>query len=387
MKNSGPTPDRLQEKLKKRQSEHRYRTLTNIDSAESSRHITIEGKEYLNFSSNDYLNLSHHPALKDKSIEYVEKFGTSSSSSRLITGTLQIHKDVEEKLALLYQKEGALLFSSGFQANSTILPAITQKGDTIIADQHCHNSILTGCLASRAGFYRFRHNDLDHLETFLQRKLNENSSEVWIVTESLFSMHGDRAPLDEIIQLTKKYGAKLYVDDAHAFGVYGENGLGFGEDFKEIDLLISTFGKAAGAFGAFAASSAIIIEVLINYCSGFIYSTAPPPAIVGAMDAALEVISKMDDERKHLHDLSAFFYQKLKENQFETSDEPSHILPVIEGDDEAVLEKSKELKKSGVIVMAIRPPTIPENRSRFRISLTAAHQKTDCEKLLNYLVQ
>lgn len=387
MKNSELTHDRLQKKLEKRQSEHRYRTLTDLDSVESSRIVRIDGKEYLNFSSNDYLNLSNHPALKNKSIEYVEKFGASSSSSRLITGSLKIHKELENRLASLYQKEGTLLFSTGFQANSTILPSITEKGDTIIADQLCHNSILTGCLASKAGFYRFRHNDLDHLETFLKRKSGENSSEIWIITESLFSMDGDRAPLDEIIQLAKKYGAKLYVDDAHAFGVYGEHGLGYGEDFKEIDLLIGTFGKAAGAFGAFVASNDIIIQTLINYCSGFIYSTAPPPAIVGAIDAAFDLIPGMEKERNHLHEVCSFLHQKLKENDFETSDEPSHILPIIEGDDEAVLKKSKELKESGLIVTAIRPPTVPENRSRFRISLTAAHQKSDCEKLLNLLVQ
>lgn len=385
MKTSGPNHDRLRKKLLKRQSEHRYRTLTDIDSVVSSHVLTIDGNEYLNFSSNDYLNLSNHPVLKERSIQYVKMFGASSSSSRLITGTLKIHRDLEAMLASLYQKDEALLFNTGFQANSTILPAITEKDDVIIADQLCHNSILTGCLASKAGFYRFRHNDLDHLESFLQRKSEKNSSEIWIVTESLFSMDGDRAPLDEIIQLAKKYGAKLYVDDAHAFGLYGENGFGFGKDYTEIDLLISTFGKAGGSFGAFVASSEIIIETLINYCSGFIYSTAPPPSVVGSIEAALELIPKMANERQHLHELSVFFHHKLKENNFETSRKPSHILPIIEGDDEVVLEKSRKLKKSGMIVTAIRPPTVPENRSRFRISLTAAHQKSDCEKLLKLL--
>ncbi|MDZ7719394.1 MAG: 8-amino-7-oxononanoate synthase [Balneolaceae bacterium] len=385
MKNSGSTHEKLQKKLEKRQSEHRYRSLNKIDSVYTSRLLKMDGEEYLNFCSNDYLNLSNHPALKNKSIEYAERFGVGSSSSRLITGTLAIHRNLEERLASLYQKDDALLFSTGFQANSTILPAITDKNDVIITDQLCHNSILTGCLASKADFYRFRHNDMDHLETFLKRKSNGKSSEVWIVTESLFSMDGDRAPLDKIIQLSRKYGAKLYVDDAHAFGVYGENGLGFGEDYKEIDLLIGTFGKAAGSFGAFVASSKIITEALINYCSGFIYSTAPPPSIVGSIEAALDLIPDMEKERRYLHELSKFFHQKLKENSFETSENPSHILPIIEGEDKAVLKKSDELKAAGMIVTAIRPPTVPENRSRFRISLTTAHRKEDCNKLLELL--
>lgn len=385
MKNSGLSHEHLQKKLEKRQSEHRYRTLTDVNSIISSRLLTIDGKQYLNFSSNDYLNLSRHPVLKERSFQYLEIFGASSSSSRLVTGSLQIHRNLEEKLASLYQKEGALLFSTGFQANSTILPAITAKGDVLIADQLCHNSILTGCLASKADFYRFRHNDLNHLETFLKRKSKESLSQIWVVTESLFSMDGDLSPLDDIIRLIKKYGAKLYVDDAHAFGVYGQNGLGYGENYEEIDLLVSTFGKAGGSFGAFVASSELIIDALINYCNGFIYSTAPPPSIVGSIEAALELIPEMKKERQHLTDLSNFFHQKLKEYNFETSDKPSHILPVIESDDEGVLEKSKSLKESGMIVTAIRPPTVPENRSRFRISLTAAHQKSDCEKLLNLL--
>lgn len=385
MKNNEPPHTRLFEKLDKRRSEHCYRTLTEIDSVESSRVVKIDGKEYLNFSSNDYLNLSNHPALKQKSREFVDRYGTSSSSSRLITGTLKIHRIVEEKLASIYQKNRALLFSTGFQANTTILPALTEKKDVIIADQLCHNSILTGCLASKASFYRYRHNDLDHLETFLKRKSDDTSSDIWIATESLFSMDGDRAPLKQIIELGHKYGAKLYVDDAHALGVCGNQGLGYGADYPGIDLLISTFGKAGGSFGAFVASSEIVIEALINYCSGFIYSTAPPPAVVGSIDAVLDLIPEMTSERRHLYELSGFLHHKLKKNHYQTCEKPSHILPIIFTEEKTLLTKSEEMKQAGLIVTAIRPPTVPENEPRFRISLTAAHQKKDCEKLLNLL--
>jgi 8-amino-7-oxononanoate synthase len=385
VKNSVPPHDRLQKKLEKRRSQHRYRTLEEIDSVESSRIIYIDGKAYLNFSSNDYLNLSNHPYLKKKSRDFIGRYGTSSSSSRLITGTLNIHKELEERIAALYQKKRALLFNTGFQANTTILPALTGKKDVIIADQLCHNSILTGCLASNASFYRFRHNDLNHLETFLKRKSDDTNSDIWMVTESLFSMDGDRAPLQEIIELGRAYGAKLYVDDAHALGVYGKSGLGYGADFPEIDILISTFGKAGGSFGAFVASSEIIIEALINYCSGFIYSTAPPPAVVGSIDAALDLIQEMNSERQQLHDLSDFLHQKLRKNHYQTSEKSSHILPVIFGNEKELLQKSEDMRNAGLIVTAIRPPTVPENEPRFRISLTTAHQKEDCKKLLSLL--
>ena len=198
-------------------------------------------------------------------------------------------------------------------------------------------------------------------------------------------MDGDRAPLDEIIRLAKKYNAKLYVDDAHAFGVYGIKGLGLGSEHPEIDLLISTFGKAGGAFGAFVTSSKIVIDSLINYCSGFIYSTAPPPSVIGAIDAVLELIPKMTAEREYLYGLSDFFYKEMKKNKLQTGKEPSHILPVIFSEEARVLKKSQLLKDKGMILTAIRPPTVPENESRFRISLTAAHQKEDCKKLLDLL--
>jgi len=385
VKNNDNPHIRLQHTLDQRRLEHRYRSLNEIDSVESSRIVTVDGKKYLNFSSNDYLNLAHHPEVIDRSRKYLEKYGSSSSSSRLITGSMKFHNNVECKLASIYNKDGALLFATGFQANSTILPAITEKKDVIIADQLCHNSILTGCLTSKAGFYRFRHNDLDHLETFLKRKSRNNSENIWVVTESLFSMDGDRAPLNEIIKLSAKYGAKIYVDDAHAFGVCGRNGFGFGADHSEIDVLIGTFGKAAGSFGAFVASDQTIIDALINYCSGFIYSTAPPPAVVGSIDAALDIIPDLKSERVHLAELAKFLHQELVQLNLETSDEPSHITPVIFGDEKFVLSKGEELKKSGMIVSAIRPPTVGKDQSRFRISLTVAHQKDDCKKLLDHL--
>lgn len=373
----------LQEKLRQRRKEHRYRTLNTIDEIQSSRFLKIDGVEYVNFSSNDYLNLSNHPYLKEKSREFVENYGTGSSSSRLITGTLDIHTNLENRLAKLYQKERALLFSTGFQANSTILPAITEKKDVLIVDELCHNSILTGCMASRARFYRYRHNDINHLKTFLERNYAEEDCNLWIVTESLFSMDGDRVPLDKILKLASAYNAKLYVDDAHAFGVCGRDGLGYGADYPSIDILISTFGKAGGSFGAFVASSNTVIESLINFCNGFIYTTALPPSVTGAIEAALDLIPGMSSEREHLNHLNSYLHSGIKNLGFKTSAEPSHIVPIILGAEEEVLNREENLQKNGILTTAIRPPTVPNKSCRFRISLTAAHKESDCNKLLD----
>lgn len=374
---------RLHERLRKRQAEHRYRTLKNIDGVQSSRFVFIEGEKYLNFSSNDYLNLSNHPILEQESAEYSERFGTGAASSRLVTGSLNIHRKLEERIASLYKKEDALLFSTGFQANSTILPALTEKRDIILADELCHNSILTGCRASRASLYRFRHNDLDHLETFLKRSSADKNGVIWIVTESLFSMDGDEAPLSQIIDLALTFGAKLYVDDAHAFGVKGKKGLGLAANYPEVDVLLSTFGKAAGSFGAFVTSSKVVIDSLINYCNGFIYTTALPPPVIGSIEAAINLIPGMDSERNHLNELSEYLHKEIQKIELITAEKPSHILPIIMGTEENVLKKSHQLMKENIFTMAIRPPTVPVNSCRFRISLTSAHQKSDCDKFLD----
>ena len=383
MEINDPLRFRFQKKLSERKTEQLHRSLQHVGRTGSASIIRIEGKEYINFGSNDYLNLSNHPHLIDKSREYLESYGTGSASSRLISGSEKIHALLENRISNLYDREASLIFSTGFQANSTILPALTKKGDRIIADKFCHNSILTGCTYSEADLYRFRHNDLDHLERFLSREEPEGFT--WIVTESVFSMDGDRAPLEGICSLAEKYGAYLYVDDAHAFGICGKNGLGLGAEITGIDLLISTFGKAAGSFGAFVTADQIIIDMLVNYCSGFIYTTAPPPSITGSMEAAFDLIPELKREREHLRKLAKTLHGNLKRYGFRTSDEPSHILPIIFGAEKDVLNVSKKLMNDGIFATAIRPPTVPENASRIRISITSDHSVDDLEQLLESL--
>lgn len=347
--------------------------------------LWLNETEFLNFSSNDYLGLSADPLLLERAKEFLGSYGAGSASSRLIAGTLKIHTRLEEKLAALYQRERVLLYSTGFQANSTILPAITGKEDLILADKQCHNSIITGCLASKAKWNRFRHNDMNHLESILIKAQSAGFQNIWVITESVFSMDGDMAPLYDIVALSKKYGARVYVDDAHGIGVFGKTGLGCTEGMNEIDIIIGTFGKAAGSFGAFAACSNTVAEALVNFSNGFIYTTALPPPVIGAIDAAYDRIPQMNKEREHLLGLSLSIKEALNKSGFETGNSASHIVPVLTGGDKQTVALSERLHQQNIFAPAIRPPTVPEGKGRIRLSVTAHHTQNDIKSLTEAL--
>lgn len=374
------------EQLKIREGNHRLRTLkpVSVSRTQSRSTLNIDGRKFLNFCSNDYLGLAGHPSMIQRSVDYTRKYGTGSSASRLISGSLDIHHQVEEKIASSYQREAALLFSSGFQANSTILPALTGRNDLILADKRCHNSLIQGGLLSRATFRRFRHNDTDHLRSLLQKERTANqSNSIWVVTESLFSMDGDLSPIEELVEICKEFDAFLYVDDAHAFGVFGDRGLGLTTGNPEIDLVIGTLGKAGGGFGAFCLTSGTIYDYLINYCSGIIYTTSPPPGIVGATEASFDLIPKMDTERAYLMKQVSYLVDSLQNEGFDTGESRSQIIPVILGDEQSALEYANYLYENNIYVQAVRPPTV--KKSRLRITLTASHTVDQIEKLLETL--
>jgi 8-amino-7-oxononanoate synthase len=331
--------------------------------------IIYEGKKLLNFSSNDYLGLAKHPKLIEKSIEAARQFGTSSSSSRVLTGTHPLHKQIEEGLKKLIGKE-SLLFNSGYQANLGLLQSFDTG--TLLLDHSCHRSLIEGALASKARMMRFRHNDMSHLELLLKKA----AEPIWIVTESIFSMEGDLSPLDEIIYLKNRYNAHLIVDDAHAVGVAGKSGMGLAARVEDIDISIATFGKALGAFGAFIACSQETKDSLIQRCPSFIYTTALPPPVLGAIDASLELIPTLDKERGHLQNL----YMMMGGQ--------SPIIPYPVGDAKKAVEISERLKEKGLLALPIRPPTV--QRSILRLSLTTGHTKehlTHLNSLLHHLVQ
>lgn len=351
----------------------------------SKERIVIDKKVFLNFSSNDYLGLSTHPDLIERSNMYTSRYGTSSSASRLISGSFLIHHRLEEKIAALYSSEDCLLFGSGFQANVTILPALASRGDLILADKHVHNSIIQGGLLSRSSFRRFRHNDCGHLEELLKKYNPGTDNDCWVVTESLFSMDGDLAPLDDIAGLCKKYGAFLMVDDAHAFGVWGKKGLGFTSGREDIDLKLGTLGKAGGGYGAFVICSKTIKDYLVNYCTGIIYSTSTAPGILGAAEAAFDLIPRMEPSRLKLRHNIDYLSNGLHIRGLETLDRSNRtqIIPILLDNETEALAMAARLFEAGIFVQPIRPPTV--DQSRLRVTLSALHTKEDIDSLLEVL--
>lgn len=374
------------EALNQRKSDHRYRSLNVIESdIDSSVNIIVNGKEYVNFSSNDYLGLSTHPKLIKRSNEFTSKYGVGSGASRLVTGTLSIHEELESKLATTFGTEASILFNSGFQANTSILPAVADRNSLILADKNIHNSLIQGALLSRATFKRFNHNDYNQLEHQLIEAGKASYNRIWIVTETVFSMDGDRNDIDRLIELSNKYDALLYSDDAHALGVLGENGLGLNYGKKGIDISLGTFGKSFGSFGAFAACSKEMKEYLINFAGGFIYSTALPPNVLGAIDAGLELIPTMNQKREMLLQNVDYVRSKIQEIGFDTMNSDSQIIPVLIGNENDTIELSNILKENGLWVSAIRPPTVEKDTSRLRITLSVEHTKDHIEQLLKVL--
>ncbi len=318
-------------------------------------YIEFEGQKFINFCSNDTLNLSKHPKLIAGAINATKEFGTSASSSRLLTGTKTYHQELETKLALFTNREAALLFPSGYQLNSSLLPCLNAK--TLLLDHSCHKSLITGALASKAKLVRYRHQDLGHLESLLQKA----EKPAWIVTESLFSMEGDFTDLPKLINLKKAFGAHLLVDDAHAFGVIKANG---SADHLEIDLFVATFGKAFGCSGAFLACSNDMLEHLVNVCPGLIYTTAMAPPTLGAINACLDLMPSLDDRRTHLASLVKCMSAK------------SHIIPILATDN---LED--KFKEKGLLSFTVRPPTV--QKAILRLSLTSAHSEKHIGEVRN----
>ena len=341
-----------------------------------------DGRSLIDASSNDYLGLSQHPLVKARAAEWAERHGAGAPASRLVTGTRDITLAVEQRLADFKRCEAALLFSTGFQANTTVIPALARVGDgetAIFSDALNHASIVHGCRLARAKTQVFRHNDLDHLDQLLGqfpgRKL--------IVTESVFSMDGDRADLPALVQLAERHGAALYVDEAHATGVLGPQGRGLAAESGGVDVVMGTLGKAFGAFGAYIAGSRALIDYLVNSCPGFIYTTALPPAVLGAVDAALDLVPDMDQERAQLARNSQRLRDVLTHLNYDTLGSSTQIIPAVIGSEADALAAAQRLENAGVLTVAIRPPTVPEGTSRLRLTLHANLGEAGMQRLLN----
>jgi len=373
----------IQEALHERAKDGQLRELRAITNL-SGVMVETGGKRMINFSSNDYLGLARHPMLIERSARYLKEFGCGSTASRLVCGNLAIFDDLENELALLKGKEAALLLNSGYQANITYLAALADRHSLIIADRLSHNSLIQGAVLAPCQLLRFRHNDISHLETILKTVAAKRYARTFIVTESVFSMDGDLADLDAISELAERYGVFLIVDEAHATGVFGDNGMGLCCG-RSVDLVMGTFGKALGSFGAYIACDQELRQFLINYCAGLIYSTALPPAVLGAISAALELVPTMGKQRQHLMALAEYFRNSLRELGFDSGSSASQIVPLILGSESRTLEAAAWLAERGVLATAIRPPTVEKGRARIRFALSAQHSMEQIDELLDLL--
>lgn len=338
----------------------------------------------VNFSANDYLGLSMHPLLRERSRAYVQKYGAGSTASRLICGNYEFYEAVESKLARLKQVEASLILSSGFQANISVIPALANRNSLILSDSLNHNSLIQGCRLARSKILVYRHNDLQHLEQLLSENADKGFVGVFIVTESVFSMDGDQADLEVLVKLSERFGAFLIVDEAHATGVLGHMGMGL-TCGRDIDLVIGTFGKACGSFGAYLACSCKLRQFMINCCAGLIYSTALPPSVVGAIDAALDLIPGMNTERASLQQNAEYLRKSLNEMGWETGPSSTQIIPIMVGEEAETLAFSQWLAQNHILAVAIRPPTVPAGASRIRLSLSAIHDRFHIDRLLDVI--
>ncbi len=344
--------------------------------------IRRDGRDLLDFSSNDYLALSFAPELRQRAAQWALDYGAGSGASRLVGGTLELHERVEAKLAAFKRHEAGLVFASGWQTNVSVLAALLARDDLVFTDRLIHASLHHGIKAAGAREIRFRHNELNHLESLLAAHQGKPGRR-FIITESVFSMDGDRADVAAIGALAQRFDAFFYLDEAHATGALGEQGRGLAD--ASVDLAMGTFSKALGGFGAYVAGSKTLIDYLIHVCSGFIHTTAPPPAVLGAIDAALDLVPAMDAERAYLQTLGSKLRAGLANLGIEYGPSTTQIVPLIFGAAETTLKIAAGLEDRGILGIAIRPPTVPEGSSRIRIALTSAHSTQDVDHLLTAL--
>jgi 8-amino-7-oxononanoate synthase len=353
-----------------------------------ARTISVAGRDYVNLASNDYLALRFHQALIERAGEWAGRYGAGSGASRLVTGNLDLFSGIEAKVARLKAKPAALVMASGFQVNAAVLAALFDRTvlgaePLVFADRLNHASMHFGCKAGGVRELRYRHGDATHLAELLTQHQGDSRPR-FILTESVFSMDGDVAPLDEIARLARAHDACLIVDDAHATGILGEGGSGLS---GSADIVIGTFSKALGSFGAYVACSTTIREYLVNRCGGLIYSTALPPPVLGAIDAALDLIPAMDEDRAHVVRLAARFRAGAQALGYDTGASSTQIVPLMAGAPEAALELSDRLRKRSFWATAIRPPTVPVGTARVRLAFTRAHLESDIDLLLEALAE
>lgn len=351
--------------------------------------IVRDEKRLLNLASNNYLGLAGDERLKEAMVEATKKYGTGATASRLVVGNYPLYDEVEQHLCDWKGTEKALIVNSGYTANVGVISALVGRHDIVFSDKLNHASIVDGILLSGAEHKRYRHNDMEHLEKLLQSAPKDKHK--LIVTDTIFSMDGDIAQLEALVMLKEKYGALLMVDEAHASGIYGVKGAGLAyedpELAKRIDIHMGTCSKALGCYGAYITGSSLCIDYLLNMMRSFIFTTALPPGVLGAMKQAIEIVSEEEINRQRLIENGKYFRTKLQEAGFHTGDSTTHIVPVIVGSNEKTLRFSRKLQEIGIAAIAIRPPTVPQHSSRIRFAVTSQHAHDDLRWAVNKIVK
>jgi glycine C-acetyltransferase len=359
-----------------------FRRLRYLQGAQTPRVQLEEGKEAILLSSNNYLGLADHPALREAAIRALERYGCGAGASRSVSGTTELHRELEERIARFKGSEAALILSTGYMANIGLLTTLVGAGDLIVSDELNHASIVDGSRLSRAEVWIYRHRAMDHLEALLKRSSHRRRL---IVTDGVFSTEGTIAPLPEIRQLADRYGALVMVDDAHATGVLGREGGGTGEHFDmrgRIEIQMGTLGKALGGFGACVTGTQDLIDYLINCCRPFIYTTAIPPAVAAMALAALEIVEQEPQRRARLWENTAYFRNGLQNLGFDLGKSETPICPVFIGDNALTMEADRRLMARGVFAQGIRPPSVPAQGARLRTTLMATHTAEDLDYAL-----
>lgn len=366
--------------------QHSYRQRRTLESAQGVA-VIVSGKTYLSFCSNDYLGLANHPKVRAATCQAVNEFGVGSGASQLVSGYSILHSKLEEALAEFLNYERVLLFSSGYLANLGTIAALSTRNTLVIEDRLNHASLIDAAHYAGARLQRYRHRDCHHAEQLMQHASKQQSL---IVTDGVFSMEGSTAPLTELCALKQKFNALLIVDDAHGIGVLGVHGRGTLEQQeisnKQVDVLIGTFGKAFGCSGAFVAADNEVIEYLLQLSRTLIYTTAPPPALAAAAHASLDIISQEPARRERLHNNINYFRQCLHGSSLKLQDSITPIQTIIIGENKKTLHASEQLVKQGILVVAIRPPTVPADTARLRITICSEHTFKQIDQLVSALL-
>ncbi len=377
--------DSLLESLNVLKEKNLHRSLESADSATGPR-ICIDQKELLNFSSNNYLGLANHAKVKQAAVRSISEWGTGSGASRLISGNLKIHTDLENKLAQFKKEESTLIFSSGYLANLGAVTALVDEKDVVLIDRLNHASLIDAARLSKGKLWVYPHNDAGALDKLLARA--KNFGRRLVLTDAYFSMDGDIAALDKLTEVCKRRDAMLMVDEAHSTGVFGKNGSGLTEQFGlsgKIDVVMGSLSKALGSVGGFIAGKKVLREYLINRSREFIYTTAPAPSASAAALEAVRLIETQPSLRKKYWENIFFIRNGLKELGFDLMNSEGPIVPLLIGDTNKTLKMKSFLRQQKIFAPAIRPPTVPKNMDRVRLSVTAEHTKDDLKYLLDVL--